>query len=122
MKTKLVIFSILFFSVSCNSPSIKESVDSCVTSQKFQVAKCGKRILDYKKDRATVGEWENISNNKTIPITEAGDQVCFSLEAWLLKIKPTLKEGHDFWKDGTGKKSKNKSNIIDNESVKFDDI
>ena len=106
-KFKLIIFSVIFpliCAFSCNSPTVTGSLDSCVTSQKFQVSKCGKRIIDYKQKREVVGEWEDVSKLEIKPISDTPDQVCFSLDNWLTKVKPTLKEGSDFFHN---QKSKN---------------
>lgn len=80
----------------CNAPTIKGSVYSCVTSQKNQVCKCGQRYLDYKLGHAKVGEWVNVNSLEIIPLESCPDLVGFSLDHWLTKIKPTLKEGADY--------------------------
>ena len=85
----------------CNSPTVKRSVYSCVTSQKFQVCKCGERILDYKQDKSLVAEWVNTASLTVMPLSECPDLVGFGLEDWLKEIKPTLKEGHDYYTDTT---------------------
>jgi hypothetical protein len=89
---------------SCNPPTVKGTVYSCVTSQKLQVARCGKRIIDYKQDRVVVGEWQNKDQLTTMPLSEMPDQLTYDLEDWLLRIKPTIKSGHDFWADYQGVK------------------
>lgn len=55
----------------------------------------GMRSLDYKKDN--VAEW--IEPPVFEPIENANNAVCFSLEDWLTKIKPTLREGSKAWND-----------------------
>jgi len=89
---------------ACNSPTVKEPVESFVTSNKFQVYKSGNRTLDYKQSRELVGEWVSGSVSEPMPLEEMPDSVCFSLESWLTKIKPKLKDGHDFWNDYNGTK------------------
>lgn len=88
---------------SCNSPTIKGSVYSCVTSMKFHVCKCGERILDYKQDKSLVAEWANTASLTIMPLNECPDLVGFALEDWLKRIKPSLKEGHDYYEDKTRK-------------------
>ena len=128
---------------ACNSPTIKESQPSCVISLRLGTFNCGPRVLDYKRDREIVGEWENLKyniygnlseiqdgsalekcNNALLDIQQriangeqglseelaiaqyrikllnnANELVSFTTESWLLKIKPTMKEGHDFYID-----------------------
>ena len=85
---------------ACNSvPTVSKPVYSCVTSQKFQVCKCGMRNLDYKTSREAVGEWVDINALETKPLDQCPDMVGISLEDWLTKVKPTLKEGSDAWYD-----------------------
>ena len=85
----------LIMLTACKIPTVEVPVDSCVTSKQFQLSKCGQRNLDFKKERSTVGEWVDISKLEEKPLDEMEDQVCFSLESWLTKIKPRLKEGSD---------------------------
>lgn len=141
---KLVImFSVLFIFYGCNSPTIKESQPSCVISLRLGTFNCGPRVLDYKRDRSIVGEWENLkynvygslseiqdgsalqmANNELIDVlnrisngeqgleetlsiaqyrvkllNKANELVSFTTESWLTKIKPTMKEGKDFYDD-----------------------
>jgi hypothetical protein len=80
-------------------PTVKGTVYSCLTSQEFQTCKCGDRIIDYKQDRNIVGEWANSASLTIRPLSECPDIVGFGLDEWLVRIKPTLKEGHDYWID-----------------------
>lgn len=101
----------------CKAPTVKGDIDSCVTSLKFGVAKCGARNLDYQTERKTVGEWKDVSKLITKPIQEMPDMVCIGLEDWLTRVKPTLKEGHDFWKDKGGKTKNKQSTYSDGDTI-----
>jgi hypothetical protein len=90
------------FSFSCSSPSIVGTVDSCVTSNKFQEAECGKRILDYKQPKVKVGEWEDENKLQVVHLTDLPDSVCFTLSDYLVRIKPKLKEGSDAYHNSQG--------------------
>ncbi len=81
----------------CEFPTVAGVVDSCVTSQKFGIARCGKRVLDYTMPREKVFEWDNDKELKDSPIGDMPDMVCVSLPDWLTRIKPIGKEGHDAW-------------------------
>lgn len=79
----------------CNSPTVKEPVRSYIINTNEMIIASGMRSLDYKKDN--VAEW--IDSPTFEPIEAANNAVCFSLEDWLTKIKPTLKEGSMAWRD-----------------------
>jgi hypothetical protein len=79
----------------CNSPTVKEPVQSYIINTNEMIVASGLRSLDYKKD--DVGEW--VEPPQFIAIEFAHNAVCFSLEDWLTKIKPTLKEGRQAWLD-----------------------
>ena len=84
----------------CNSPTVKDPVDSCIINTSLDTARCGKRDLNYKtKQRDQVAEWITPENNFNRRINELDNYVCFSLEAWLIQIKPILKKGHDYYYD-----------------------
>lgn len=108
--------------IGCNSPTVENDVESCVTSKKFQVSKCGARVLNYKEKRSMVGEWRDTEKLTIKPLEQMDDQVCFSLESYLTKIKPKLKEGHDFWADNGKKKKSKLTDSNDNESIIEDEL
>ena len=89
----------------CNPPTLEAPVTSCVLSFTHGKFNCGPRILDYKVEREKVGEWQNIELNIIGPIEELPhrDLVCVTTEDWLTKVKPTLKKGHDYFIDSSGK-------------------
>jgi len=98
MQKILTLGMMLLVAYSCMSPTIKKPVDSCVINTDFMEASCGKRNLNYKSiRRKKVGEWKSKPERRDISF--ANNYVCFSLESWLKVIKPTLKEGHDFYYD-----------------------
>lgn len=81
--------------IGCNSPTVKEPVQSYIINTNEMIVASGMRSLDYKKD--DVGEW--VEPPQFLDIEQANNAVCFSLEDWLTKIKPTLKEGREAWLD-----------------------
>lgn len=81
---------------SCNSPVVKDPVASFVTSQRFYKAEQGLRNLNYKKNKKTVGEF--VTTPVTIDLSDLPDSVCFPVSEWV-KIKATLKEGNDYYRD-----------------------
>lgn len=56
-------------------------------------------MLDYKIDRSMVGEWVDPDSLVEMPIEECPDLMGISVEDWLTRVRPKLKEGHDYWKD-----------------------
>ena len=93
----LIVGMTLLMMSSASAPVIKKPVYSCVINSKNQLARCGKRDLNYKHKRSSVGEW--VGKPKNYSIHKANNMVCFGLKDWLKKIKPSLKEGHDYWVD-----------------------
>lgn len=82
---------------SCKAPNVKEPVFSCVVNVDQNIAVCGERNLNYKLPREEVAEWVNEPIVYEIAIAQ--NMVCFDLRDWLERIKPTLKEVHDFYQD-----------------------
>lgn len=109
---------IILIAFSCKAPTVSGVVESCVTSQQYQVSKCGNRIIDYTQKREVVGEWQDITKLVIKPLAETPDQVCFSLDNWLTKIKPKLKEGSDF----SHNQKTGISPFVDNEKIKAEDL
>jgi hypothetical protein len=95
----LVSGTLLLTACKFTPPTVQGAVYSCVTSQKFQVCKCGNRIIDYTQESSVVGEWENIENLEILPISECPDLVGFSLDDYIARIKPKLKEGSNYYHD-----------------------
>lgn len=81
--------------IGCNSPTVKDPVQSYIINTNEMIVASGMRSLDYKKD--DVGEW--VEPPQFLGIEFAHNAVCFSLEDWLTRIKPTLKEGREAWLD-----------------------
>lgn len=104
LKTLLLLSGMIYLQ-GCNSPSLEAPVTSCVLTFEHGRFNCGPRILDYKVEREKVGEWQNIELNVIGSLDEIPhrDLVCVTMEDWLLKVKPTLKKGHDYWIDYKGK-------------------
>ena len=96
---RAMLLSGMILLIGCNPPTISQPVYSCVTSQKFQLCKCGLRSLDYKKGHEVVGEWIDVSQLETKPLAECPDLVGYSLEDHLTVIKPKLKEIADYYTD-----------------------
>ena len=82
---------------SCKAPNVKDPVGSCMINVKKNIAVCGERNLNYKLERKSVGEWVN--RPLAYDLIEAQNMVCFDLQDWLERIKPTLKETADFYQD-----------------------
>lgn len=93
----LMIGVILLMNISCKAPTIKEPLTMYSVNQKFNEAAKAKKNLNYKiPKRKDVGEW--IKKPIFIPLHEAPElMMCFSLEDWLTKVKPKLKEAHDYY-------------------------
>ena len=54
--------------------------------------------LNYKLKKKYVGEW--VREPKFIPLNKAPNNLmCFSMNDWLTKVKPKLKEAHDAYYD-----------------------
>lgn len=87
----------LFATYSCNSPTIEEPVKMYQVNQNFYEAGVGFKNLNYKtKDREKIGNW--LEAPEFLPLNEVpNDLTCFGTDDWLKKIKPKLKEAHDYY-------------------------
>ena len=93
----LILGMILLMTSSCNVPNVKDPVYTCVINTGKSTARCGERSLNYKNIRRKVGEW--VVKPTNFDIHRADNMLCFDLQDWLERIKPSLKEGHDLWSD-----------------------
>ena len=69
-----------------------------IINQQYQEAATAFKNLNIRSNPKTVGEWVTTVEYKSlndVPINLA----CFSLEDWLKKLKPKLKEGAQYHKD-----------------------
>ena len=99
MHKMLMIGVMLLGMLSCKAPTFKKPLKMYAVNQKFNEAGVGFKNLNYKlKDKSKVGEW--VTDPAFIPLHEApNNMMCFSTEDWLKKVKPKLKEAHDYYFD-----------------------
>ena len=99
MLKMLMIGAILLTIVSCKPPTIKSPLIMYAVSTKYYEAGKAYKNLNIRHDNPTeVGDWT--SELEFIPLSSAPENMmCFSMEDWLLIVKPTLREGAQFYQD-----------------------
>lgn len=99
MLTRLTIGVMLLVTLSsCNPPTIKEPVEFFAISHTYSEAGKGFKNLNIVSEVSTIGEW--VGDIEFIPLEMTPtNMMCFSMETWLKKIKPKLKEGGQYYQD-----------------------
>ena len=96
MRKILMIGVILLGNLSCTPPTIKNPVKMYAVNIGYQEAGVGLKNLNILSNE--VGEWS--SEIIFTPLDDApNNMMCFSMETWLLRIKPKLKEGNEYYND-----------------------
>jgi hypothetical protein len=69
-----------------------------ILSLKYTEAGNAYKNLDITSDPSSVGSW--VTEVQFLPLHELPqDLMCFTLKDWLTKVRPTLKEGAQYYKD-----------------------
>lgn len=83
---------------SCKPPTFKKPVQMFAISLKWNEAGVGYKILDYKQKKTRVGEW--VQPTDFVDLEDVPENIiCFSMDVWLKKVKPKLKEASDYYND-----------------------
>ena len=94
----MMIGPILIMAFSCQIPTIKDPVQMYELRMSSAQAKVARRNLDIKSDPRTVAE--KIEPFYIIEFNELPNSLmCFSLETYLKRIKPKIKEGAQAYYD-----------------------
>ena len=98
MRKVMMIGLIVALACSCQTPTIKDPVRTYQLSMPREKALSARRNFDIKSDPRTVAE--RVEENIVLEFNELPrDLMCFSLETYLKKIKPTVREGAQAYYD-----------------------
>ena len=97
-KTMMLGVMLLGILSGCKPPTIKEPLNMYAINLDFQEAGKGLKNLNIRDDASLVGEWVN--EVVFMPLEDSPNNLmCFSMEDWLLKVRPKLKEGARYYRD-----------------------
>lgn len=92
MRALLTSGLMLLVMCSCKTFTIKEPVPMYIVNSDLMATAYGEKDFNLNHDPDKVGEWTSgpmFTKNEEAPV----NLMCFSLEYWLTRFKPKLKEG-----------------------------